>query len=172
MIDSLCFGYCKISRANPDVVTSIVVNGSHNKTPQESSPKQKVVIAPLDESRLSVGQIRFSFLSSPRVSNTSESMIRIAYLSDTSSIELIEQNHGRSDAEVPTLYSSSTGDYSRKDNQFVSYPRVTSKSTSNFSAFSPKRGVSQGTRSLSNNIEVSALYGSNTGVLSEERTVC
>jgi len=152
----LCFG-CKPSRANPDDVTSIVVNVYHNRTSQASSPNQNVVIAPLDERRLSVGQIGFSFLSSHMVSNSSISMVRVAYPSDTSSIELIEQNHGCSDVENPTLYSSSTGDYSQKNNRFVSYPQVTSKSTSNFSVFSPKRGISQGTRSLSNNIEVSTL---------------
>jgi len=157
MEDWLCFGCCKVSRVNPDVVTSIVAHRYHNKTPLESSPNEKVAIAPLDERRLSIGQIRFSFLSSPRVSNTSVSMIRIECLSDSSSIELIEQNHGRSDVEVPTLYSSSTGDYSQWDNRFVSYPQVTSKSTSNFSAFSPKRGVSHGIRSLSNSIGVSHL---------------
>jgi len=168
MVDWLCFKYCKISRTSPDVVTSIVANGYHNKTPQESSPNQKVVIAPLDERRLSLGQIRFSFHSSPRVSGRSVSMIRIAYRSDASSIELIEQNHGRSDVEVPTLYSSSTGD-SQKNNRFVSYPRVTPKSTSNFSAVPTIQGVSQGRRSLSNNLEVSALYSSSTGDYSQRK---
>jgi len=172
MVDWLCCGNCRISR-------SMVVNGYHHAKSQKSSPNLKAVITPDDlkqnthnqtERRLSLfDQPRLSFPGFPRSSSRSVSMIRIAYPPETSSLELIEQNPGRSDFEISTLYSSGTGDNTQRNDQYVTYPRVSPKSISNISAFPPKLGVSTGTETLSNNMDVSAIYSSSTGDNSQRK---
>lgn len=177
MVGWLCFMDCKTGGSKPNAVTAIASSGYHQQKSHEN-PTRMVEIPPLDlkENTLNQTERRLSSLCQQRVSyygflpaSRSVSLIRLANQSDSSSVELIEENHGRSDLEGSTLYSSSTGDHSQRKDRYVCYPRVTPTptSTSNFSAFSPMGCVPESALNLSGNLDLSALYSSSTGDYSQ-----
>jgi len=179
MVYRTCFGFCcKCNGINPGIVTCIAANGYHHQKSWESSTTRKVVktAGDLKKNKLNqaeiclsfFGQPRLIYLNSPLSASISSSMIKIEYLSETPSIELIDQDLS-SDSEVYTLYSDSTRDFSTRICRYVTYPRVSPRSTSNFSDNYSQRKVTQSTKSSSSHLEVSSLYSSSTRDYSQGR---
>jgi len=152
--------------------------GYHQQNSWESSTKKKKIInSPSDlkqnklnqtERRLSLFKPRLTYVNSPESPTRSPTMIRIERLSETSSIELVNQDHSSPDLEISTIYSSSTGAYSKRYCRYVTYPQVSQRSTSSFSDnYSEGDGTTTDTECSFSNLEASSHYSRRSGDYSQ-----